>query len=93
MSQAFILDITAKALVLVLILSMPPIIAATLMGLLVSLLQALTQVQEQTLSFAIKLVVVTAVLLLTMPWVGAELLRFTEYIFDTFPQLVQRQGA
>jgi hypothetical protein len=51
MSQAFILDITAKALILVLILSMPPIIAATLMGLLVSLLQALTQIQEQTLSF------------------------------------------
>lgn len=93
MSHAFILDITAKALILVLILSMPPIIAATLMGLLVSLLQALTQIQEQTLSFAVKLVVVTAVLLLTMPWVGAELLRFAEYIFDTFPQLVQRQGV
>jgi type III secretion protein S len=90
MNQAFILDLTSKALMLVLILSMPPIIAATIMGLLVSLLQALTQVQEQTLSFAVKLVVVTAVLLLTMPWVGAELLSFTNYIFDTFPQLVTR---
>jgi type III secretion HrpO family protein len=88
MNQSFILDITSKALMLVLILSMPPILAATIMGVLVSLLQALTQVQEQTLSFAVKLVIVTAVLLLTMPWVGAELLRFTEYIFDNFPQLV-----
>jgi type III secretion HrpO family protein len=92
MNQAFILDITSKALVLVLILSMPPIIAATLMGLIVSLLQALTQVQEQTLSFAVKLVVVTAVLLLTMPWVGAELLRFAEYIFDTFPQMTAQRS-
>jgi type III secretion HrpO family protein len=89
MNQAYILDITSKALTLVLILSLPPIIAATLVGLLVSLLQALTQVQEQTLSFAVKLVVVTAVLLLTMPWMGAELLRFTQYLFDSFPQLVQ----
>jgi type III secretion HrpO family protein len=87
MNQAFILDLTAKALTLVLILSLPPIIAATIMGLLVSLLQALTQVQEQTLSFAVKLVVVTAVLLLTMPWMGAELLRFTEYLFDSIPRL------
>jgi type III secretion HrpO family protein len=92
MSQAFILDITSKALILVLILSLPPIIAATFVGLLVSLLQALTQIQEQTLSFAVKLVVVTAVLLLTMPWVGAELLRFSEYIFEAFPQLVQGRG-
>jgi type III secretion HrpO family protein len=92
MSQAFILDITSKALILVLILSLPPIIAATFVGLLVSLLQALTQIQEQTLSFAVKLVVVTAVLLLTMPWVGAELLRFSEYIFESFPQLVQGKG-
>lgn len=87
MSQSFILDIAAKALTLVLILSLPPIIAATVIGLLVSLLQALTQVQEQTLSFAVKLIIVTAVLILTMPWVGAELVRFTEYVFDSFPQL------
>lgn len=89
MSQAYILDLTSKALSLVLILSLPPIIAATVIGLLVSLLQALTQVQEQTLSFAVKLIVVTAVLLLTIPWVGAELLRFTEFLFDSFPRLAQ----
>lgn len=91
MNQAFIIDVTTKALTLVLILSLPPIIAATVVGLLVSLLQALTQVQEQTLSFAVKLIVVTAVLLLTLPWVGAELLRFTQYLFDSFPRLVQGQ--
>jgi type III secretion protein S len=90
MNQAFLLDLASKALTLVLILSLPPIIAATLMGLLVSLIQALTQVQEQTLSFAVKLIVVTGVLLLTMPWVGAELLRFTEYLFDSFPRLARR---
>ncbi len=60
-------------------------------GLLVSLLQALTQVQEQTLSFAVKLVVVSAVLLLTMTWVGNELLQFTDYIFSLI-QTVRATG-
>jgi type III secretion protein S len=91
MNEAFLIDLTSRALTLVLVLSMPPILAATLMGLLVSLLQALTQVQEQTLSFAVKLVVVSAVLLLTMTWVGNELLQFTDYIFSLI-QTVRATG-
>lgn len=78
---------TNQALILVLILSMPPIIVATVVGVLVSLIQALTQVQEQTLGFAVKLIVVTLVLLLTAGWTGAELYKFTLQIFDTFPTL------
>jgi type III secretion HrpO family protein len=66
---------------------MPPIIGATVVGVLVSLIQALTQVQEQTLGFAVKLIVVTLVLLLTAGWTGAELYKFTLQIFDTFPTL------
>jgi type III secretory pathway component EscS len=51
------------------------------------LIQALTQVQEQTLGFAVKLIVVTLVLLLTAGWTGAEMYKFTLHIFDTFPTL------
>ena len=61
MDQSAILNITAKSLILVLYLSLPPILVATLVGVLVSLIQALTQVQEQTLSFAVKLIVVIMV--------------------------------
>ena len=53
-----------------------------LVGLLVSLLQALTQIQEQTLSFACKLIAVTVTLLLSMNWVGAELYNYTLLIFE-----------
>jgi hypothetical protein len=87
MNQSFLIEMTNQALVLVLILSMPPIIVATVVGVLVSLIQALTQVQEQTLGFAVKLIVVTLVLLLTAGWTGAELYKFTLQIFDTFPTL------
>ena len=87
MDQAYILDITGQCLILVLLLSMPPIIVATVVGVLVSLIQALTQVQEQTLGFAVKLIVVTVVLLLTAPWTGAEMYKFTEHIFTIFPTI------
>jgi len=85
MTGALVLDYTVKAAVLVLMLSMLPIVVATLVGLLVSLLQALTQIQEQTLSFAIKLVAVFVTLLLSMNWLGSELFNFTVNILDSIP--------
>jgi type III secretion HrpO family protein len=89
MNQSFLLESTNQALILVLLISMPPIIVATVVGVLVSLLQALTQVQEQTLGFAIKLIVVTVVLLFTASWMGAEMYKFTEHIFEVFPTLTR----
>lgn len=61
---------------LVLLLSMPPIIAAAGVGLLISLIQALTQIQEQTLPFAFKLIAVIISIFLTARWVGLEIFHF-----------------
>lgn len=77
----------SKALYLVLWLSLPPIIVASVVGTLFSLFQALTQIQEQTLSFAIKLIAVMATLALSARWIGGELFNFTISIFEMFPQL------
>ena len=85
MSDALILDFTVKAAVLIMLLSMLPIVVATFVGLIVSLLQALTQIQEQTLSFAIKLIAVFATIMLAMNWIGAEMYNFTVSILDTIP--------
>jgi type III secretion protein S len=74
-------QLTSEALLLTLILSMPPILVATLVGLIVSLLQAITQIQEQTLSTAVKLISVTLVLLGLSGWLGGELYRYTLRIF------------
>jgi type III secretion protein S len=78
-----------KALLLVLWLSLPPIVVASVVGTLFSLFQALTQIQEQTLSFAIKLVAVGVTLFLTARWVGGEILNYTVSLFDAFPTLVR----
>jgi type III secretion protein S len=92
MKEAYILHYTVQATLLTLLLSMPPIIVATITGLLVSLLQALTQVQEQTLSFGVKLFVTIVVLLLSIFWMGEELVRFTMQIFEGFPILTRVRG-
>lgn len=75
---------TAKALYLVLVLSMPPILVASLVGLFVSLIQAITQLQEQTLAFGIKLLAVVLTLFFMGGWLTGELYRYAEEIFNRF---------
>ncbi|MEL6337530.1 MAG: type III secretion system export apparatus subunit SctS [Pseudomonadota bacterium] len=77
-----------EAMVLTMILSMPPIAVAAIVGVVVSLLQALTQVQEQTLSFAIKLIAVAVTIAAMAGILGSELLSFTLQVFDDFPKVV-----
>ena len=76
-----------QALYLVLWLSLPPIIVGSVVGTLFSLFQALTQIQEQTLSFGIKLVAVSLTILLTARWIGGELFNFTLQLFESIPTL------
>ncbi len=87
MDTSDILQFTSQALTLVLVLSLPPILAASIVGTLVSLLQALTQVQEQTLSFVIKLVAVIIALFATASWLGSELYQYSMLVFDQITEI------
>ncbi len=78
------IDYAIKALYLVLMLSMPPIIIASVVGILLSLIQAITQLQEQTLSFGIKLIAVVLTLFLMGGWLSGEILRYSNEIFNRF---------
>ena len=71
-----------QALVLSLILSLPVIVVASVVGLLFSVFQTLTQVQDQTLSFAIKLIFIMATLYMTIDWVASRLFRFTLMLYS-----------
>ena len=84
-----IVDITLHAMILVLWLSLPAIIVASVMGLLVSLAQAITQVQDQTISFAVKLVTIVITLVLTARWIGGEIFNYAKDLFDSFSFLVK----
>ena len=82
MELTSIYGFTSQALKLVLVASMPVVIAAALIGVLVSLLQALTQVQEQTLPFAFKLMAVALTLYAMIGVLGGDFLLYTQQIFD-----------
>ncbi|CAM3765758.1 type III secretion system export apparatus subunit SctS [Bordetella sputigena] len=73
-----------EALYLIFWLSLPPLAVASVVGTLFSLFQALTQIQEQTLSFAIKLLAVFVTLLLTAGWIGSEIFNYSLSIFESF---------
>ena len=87
MHDPHIRTLTAQALWLVLLLSMPPIIAASVVGLMISLIQALTQIQEQTLPFAFKLVAVIISIFLTARWIGIEIYNCSLAIMEMFQRL------
>ena len=76
-------------MILVMTLSFIPIAVASVVGILVSLLQALTQIQEQTLSFGIKLIAVGIALAAMAGTFGSEMLTFTTNIFEEFPRIVR----
>ncbi|MGF1548152.1 MAG: type III secretion system export apparatus subunit SctS [Thiotrichales bacterium] len=83
MTSTDLIGFASQAMLLVLYLSLPVVVTATLIGLIVGLLQALTQVQEQTIAFGVKLVGVIVVLILTVDWMGMQLVRYYENIFLT----------
>jgi type III secretion protein S len=70
-----------QALLLSLILSLPVIVIASIVGLLFSVFQALTQIQDQTLSFAIKLVFIIMVIYFTVDWTAVKIYRFALILY------------
>lgn len=86
MFRTQVIQLAYQGLLLILILSAPPILISMFFGILVAIFQAATQIQEQTLSFTIKLVAVTITLMLFGPWLGAQIMDFAKNIFLNFPQ-------
>ena len=88
MDESTVLDVGNDALYLIMYLAAPLLIAALVVGLLVSVLQAATQIQEQTLSFIPKLVAMAAALILMGPWMLQLWISFTQELFMSIPGLI-----
>jgi len=74
------IDISREALILMIKISFPVLLAAVLVGLIISLIQALTQIQDQTITFVPKLITIFIVLFFMMPYIGSLMLSFNETI-------------
>lgn len=82
MNEADALDIVQAAIWTVLAASGPAVISAMLVGIVVALLQALTQVQEITLTFVPKILAVLAAVAFSAPFIGSQISIFTTMIFS-----------
>lgn len=90
MSDADVTQIAAQAMMVAAKAAAPVLLTALLVGFLISLFQAATQIQEQTLSFVPKIIAVAVALLVTGNWVLAELVSLTQSLFDQLPALLDR---
>lgn len=86
MFKTQVIQLAYQGMLLILILSAPPILISMFFGILVAIFQAATQIQEQTLSFTIKLVAVTLTLMFFGGWLGAQIMSFAGNIFLNFPR-------
>ena len=89
MDAAELTRLTAETLYLVLLVSGPVLAVSLIVGFTIGVLQAVTQVQEQTLSFVPKLLAVGVTLAVAGGWMGGQLLRFTDALWQQIPMLIQ----
>lgn len=87
MSHALIVDLSRDAILTALVLAAPMLVVALGLGLIVSVLQAVTQIQEQTLAFVPKLVGVAVVFLVALPWMIQLAVKYTTELFRSLPAI------
>ena len=85
MSHQLVIDLCRNAIVTALMISAPLLLIALAVGLLVSIIQSVTQIQEQTLTFVPKLVLVGGAFIVGLPWMLQLLGRYTTQLFESIP--------
>ena len=88
MTPETVMEIGRQAIILLLMSSAPLLLAALLIGLLVSIFQAATQINEATLSFIPKLVGMFLVLIFAGPWMLELLVDYMRRLFESIPSLI-----
>lgn len=87
MTAQYVLGLGHDAVILTLLVAAPMLGFGLVVGLLVSIFQAATQIQEMTLTFIPKIVAVAVALLFFLPWIVNKLVTFTSQLFNSIPTL------
>lgn len=87
MTEAAVLEIGREALWVVIIVSAPVMIAGLVVGLVIALVQALTTIQEMTLTFVPKILVIFVALILFLPFMMTTLIEYSQHLFDVMVSL------
>ena len=88
MNQDVVVNLAMEAMQLALKIGGPLMIVALVVGLLVSVFQAVTQIQEQTLSFIPKIVAMAVVIVVVGPWMLGQMMVYTEELWASIPSMV-----
>jgi flagellar biosynthesis protein FliQ len=88
MSEDQVISLCVSAMELAMKIALPMLLVGLVVGLLVSIFQAVTQIQEQTLSFIPKIAGLAVVLVVAGPWMLGQLLSWTEELYGQIPKLV-----
>jgi flagellar biosynthetic protein FliQ len=89
MSPEVVIGVARQSIQVTLLVALPILGIGLVVGVLVSLVQAATQIQEMTLTFVPKIVAVFVGLLLLLPWIMSQLMSFTLEIFNNIPNYVR----
>ena len=89
MSHQMVIDLSRDAIITALMIAAPMLLIALGVGLLVSIIQSVTQIQEQTLAFVPKLVAVALLLIFAAPWMVRQMMQFTISCFSRLPEMVK----
>lgn len=90
MENEFVIEIITQAIKVTLMMAAPMLIGALLVGILVSIFQAVTQINEQTLSFIPKILVIVAAMVIFSPWMMDTIVTYTRELFISIPEVVRR---
>jgi flagellar biosynthetic protein FliQ len=88
-NELVVMDLGRGAVAMTLLLAAPMLLAALVVGLVVSVVQALTQINEATLTFVPKILAVFAALAVAGPWLLSTLLTYTVELFNLLPAMVR----
>jgi len=88
MNPDMVVHYGVDALKMVLMLSMPMLLVALVVGVAISLFQAVTQIQEMTLTFVPKIIAVFLILVLAAGWMIEKMVAYTQHIFNSIPSLL-----
>lgn len=89
MTDTTIIQLAQEAIKLSLLLAGPVLVTALLVGLIISIFQAVTQIQEMTLTFVPKILAMAVVFFITMPWMFKKLIEFTQNLFLNIPGFIK----
>jgi len=84
-----VIQVGSEAVKMVLLISLPMLGVALVVGIAISLFQAVTQIQEMTLTFVPKIIAVFAAMILAAPWMTEKMVSFTQHLFSIIPTLTQ----